>query len=449
MIFLKKHVAVGLLMLLCVGVGFSLSGQAVTNVLALAKSEYETIETFTNILAIVRKNYVDNVKTKDLILGAIGGMLNSLDPHSAYLTPDVYKELQMETQGKFGGLGIEITVRQGVLTVVSPIEDTPAFNVGIKAGDMIIKIENEFTKDMTLMQAVKKMRGERGTKITISVKREGENKLLDFTIVRDTIRIRSVKYRALEDQYVYLRVAQFQQQTNQDLRKAIQELKDKAGGIKGLVLDLRNNPGGLLTQAVEVTDLFLDSGMIVYTEGRLDHQRQKFFAHKRGSWTEFPMVVLVNSGSASASEIVAGAMQDHKRAIVLGTKTFGKGSVQTILPLDDHSALRLTTARYFTPKGRSIQAKGIVPDIIMENPPRREMQAKKPRSRVREENLRGHLESPEDPTNDPETKKETKEKKSDLQRKVGDIENDPQLRRALELLKGWEVFKQLVEKRSA
>ena len=446
--FLKKHVAMVLLMLLCVGVGFSLNGQAVTNVLALAKSEYETIETFTNILAIVRKNYVDDVKTKDLILGAIEGMLNSLDPHSAYLTPDVYKELQMETQGKFGGLGIEITVRQGVLTVVSPIEDTPAFKVGIKAGDMIIKIEDEFTKDMTLMQAVKKMRGEKGTKITISVRREGESKLLDFTIIRDTIRVKSVRYRALEDQYVYLRVAQFQQRTKRDLRKALQDLKEKAGGIKGLVLDLRNNPGGLLTQAVEVSDLFLDSGLIVYTEGRLEHQRQKFFAHKKGSWTDFPMVVLVNGGSASASEIVAGAMQDHKRAIVLGTQTFGKGSVQTILPLDDHSALRLTTARYFTPKGRSIQAKGISPDIVMENPPRREAKVEKPRSRVREENLRGHLENQKTPET-PKAPKESKKKKDDLQRKVGDIENDPQLRRALELLKGWEVFRQLVEKRSA
>jgi len=446
--FLKKHVAMVLLMLLCVGVGFSLNGQAVTNVLALAKSEYETIETFTNILAIVRKNYVDNVKTKDLILGAIEGMLNSLDPHSAYLTPDVYKELQMETQGKFGGLGIEITVRQGVLTVVSPIEDTPAFNVGIKAGDMIIKIEDEYTKDMTLMQAVKKMRGEKGTKITISVRREGESKLLDFTIIRDTIRVRSVRYRALEDQYVYLRIAQFQQRTNRDLRKALKDLKEKAGGIKGLVLDLRNNPGGLLTQAVEVTDLFLDSGLIVYTAGRLEHQRQKFFAHKRGSWTEFPMVILVNGGSASASEIVAGAMQDHKRAIVLGTQTFGKGSVQTILPLDDHSALRLTTARYFTPKGRSIQAKGIVPDIVMKNPPRREAKVEKPRSRVREENLRGHLENQKTPET-PQAPKESKKKKDDLQRKVGDIENDPQLRRALELLKGWEVFRHLVEKKRA
>jgi len=272
---------------------------------------------------------------------------------------------------------------------------------------------------------------------------------LDFTIIRDTIKIRSVRYRALEDQYVYLRVAQFQQRTNRDLRKALKELKEKEGGIKGLVLDLRNNPGGLLTQAVEVSDLFLDSGLIVYTEGRLEHQRQKFFAHKRGSWTQFPMVVLVNGGSASASEIVAGAMQDHKRAIVLGTKTFGKGSVQTILPLDDHSALRLTTARYFTPKGRSIQATGIVPDIVMENPPRQEARVEKPRSRVREENLRGHLENQETPET-PQATKESKEKKDDLKRKVGDIENDPQLRRALELLKGWEVFRQLlVEKRAA
>ncbi len=445
---LKKHVAVVFLMLLSMGIGFSLSGRAVTNVLALAGSEYETIETFTNILAIVRKNYVENVKTKDLILGAIDGMLNSLDPHSAYLTPEVYKDLQMETQGRFGGLGIEITVRQGVLTVVSPIEDTPAFNAGIKSGDMIIKIEDEFTKDMTLMQAVKKMRGERGTKITISIQREGETKLLDFTIVRDTIRIRSVRYRALEDQYLYVRVAQFQQQTNRDLRKAMQELKKQAGGIKGLVLDLRNNPGGLLTQAVEVSDLFLDSGLIVYTEGRLDHQKQKFFAHKKGSWLDFPMVVLVNGGSASASEIVAGAMQDHKRAIVLGTKTFGKGSVQTILPLDDHSALRLTTARYFTPKGRSIQAKGIEPDIIMENRARQEARRETPRSRVREENLRGHLENQKS-DDTPKGAEESKKKNSDLKRVVGDVENDPQLKRALELLKGWEVFKQLVEKRAA
>jgi len=441
--FVKKNITIVLLMLLSLGVGFLLSGRAVTNVMAIASSEYETLETFTNILAVVRKNYVDDIKTEDLLLGAIDGMLNSLDPHSTYLTPDLYKELQMETQGRFGGLGIEISVKDGVLTVVSPIEDTPAYNAGIKAGDQIIKIETEFTKDMTLMQAVKKMRGPKGSKITISVKREGTAELLDFSIVRDTIRIRSVRSRLLENHYVYVRIAQFQQRTNQDVSKALDDLRKEGGEIKGLVLDLRNNPGGLLTQAVEVSDLFLDSGLIVYTEGRLEHQKQKFFAHAKKANTEFPMVVLVNGGSASASEIVAGAMQDHKRAIILGTKTFGKGSVQTILPLDDRSALRLTTARYFTPKGRSIQAKGIDPDIVMENTPRPEPQVKAPRTILREENLPGHLDRPEEAPEQVKGGPSTDDRTS--------IENDAQLKRALELLKGWEVFKQLVpkEKKSA
>lgn len=435
--FTKKYVFLVLLMVLAIGVGFSLSGKTVTKVMAIARSEYETLETFTNILAIVKKNYVDDIETKDLVLGAINGMLSSLDPHSTYLPPDLYKELQMETQGNFGGLGIEITVREGILTVVSPIEDTPAFKVGIKAGDKIIKIESEFTKDMTLMEAVKKMRGPQGSKITISIKRKGTADLLDFTIVRDTIRIRSVRSRLLENHYGYVRIAQFQQRTNRDLEKALNKLVKEGGELKGLVLDLRNNPGGLLTQAVGVSDMFLDSGLIVYTEGRLDHQKQKFFAHNKKSWTEFPMVILVNGGSASASEIVAGAMQDHKRALVLGTKTFGKGSVQTILPLNDRSALRLTTARYFTPKGRSIQAKGIEPDIVLENVPRQKAQARAPRTVLREENLPGHL------------KRETgseQEEQADTSSKEKNIDNDAQLKRALELLKGWEVFKQLVPK---
>ncbi len=439
--FLKKYASLVLLVLVSMGVGFSLSGRAVSNVLAIARSEYETLEIFTNILAIVRKNYVDDVETKDLLLGAIDGMLDSLDPHSTYLTPDLYKELQMDTQGKFGGLGIEITVRDGVLTVVSPIEDTPAFKVGIKAGDQIIKIESEYTKDMTLMRAVKKMRGVQGTKITISVKREGTPELLDLTIIRDTIRIRSVRSRMLEKDYGYVRIAQFQQRTDRDVSDAIEKLRKEGGELKGLVLDLRNNPGGLLTQAVQVSDLFLESGLIVYTEGRMANQKQKFHAHKNKTLTEFPMVILVNGGSASASEIVAGAMQDHKRAIVLGTKTFGKGSVQTILPLDDRSALRLTTARYFTPNGRSIQATGIEPDIVQENLPQKEARSKAPRPTVREENLPGHLEQ------DDEKDKEQKVPPLSSERS---IENDVQLKRALELLKGWEVFKQLVpEKKKA
>ncbi len=439
--FLRKKGILATLLLLFLSVGIFFSGKAVTKVLAIAKSEYEDLETFTDILAIVKKNYVVEVDPKDLIRGAIKGMLSSLDPHSAYLTPDLYKELRTETQGKFGGLGIEITIRGGILTVVSPIEDTPAYRVGIKSGDQIIKIEDEFTKDLSLVQAVRKMRGPKGSKINISVRRKGVNHLIDFTIVRDTIRIRSVRSRTLEEGYAYIRIAQFQERTNRDILKSLNKLKSKKGGIVGLVLDLRNNPGGLLTQAVRTSDLFLESGMIVYTEGRLEHQRQKYFAHKEGSWTDFPMVILVNGGSASASEIVAGAMQDHKRAIVLGTKTFGKGSVQTILPLDDHSALRLTTARYFTPKGRSIQATGIVPDIVLENVPRPQPKPETRRPVLREENLPGHLSNR--PGEEEDQEELEKKKKED------DLKNDAQLKRALELLKGWEVFRQLVQKKSA
>ncbi|MEE9145134.1 MAG: S41 family peptidase [Candidatus Binatia bacterium] len=436
---LKRRKCSAVVLLLCLGVAVFLIGQAVTNVSAIPREEYESLETFTNILAIIKKNYVDEVNTKELLLGAINGMLHSMDPHSAYLNPELYKELQADTRGKFGGLGIEITMRGGILTVVSPIEDTPAFRVGIKSGDQIVKIESEFTRDMTLLEAVKKMRGPKGTKIKISIKRKGESELLDFTIVRDTINVKSVRSRVLEEGYGYVRLAQFQERSGQDLQTELEKLSSKKGGIKGLVLDLRNNPGGLLTQAVRVTDLFLNSGLlIVYTEGRLDNQKQKYIARKGGSWTEFPLVVLVNGGSASASEIVAGALQDHKRAVILGTKTFGKGSVQTILPLDDHSALRLTTARYFTPKGRSIQATGIIPDIVMENVPRQESRAKeKSRPKLREENLPGHLENQKD------------EKEKPAQEKDDKIKNDAQLLRALELLKGWDMFKQIVQKKAA
>lgn len=437
---LIRHRSLVLSLMVGFVLGLFLSGRFVRDVSAIPKEDYEILETFTNVLAIVKKNYVDDVNTKDLVMGAINGMLNSMDPHSAYLTPDLYKELQMDTQGRFGGLGIEITVRNGVLTVVSPIEDTPAHKAGIKPGDQIIKIEDEFTKDLTLMQAVRKMRGPKGTKITISVRREGVQEVLNYTIMRDTIRIRSVRSRILEEGYPYIRIVQFQERTDKDLQKELEKLVGERGGIKGLVLDLRNNPGGLLTQAAKVSDLFLDSGLIVYTEGRLESQKQKFYARKEGTWTEFPMVVVVNGGSASASEIVAGALQDHKRALVLGTKTFGKGSVQTILPLDDNSALRLTTARYFTPKGRSIQATGIVPDIIIENSPVQEGKAEeKKRPSMREENLPGHLQNPQEP----------KEKEKPTQESEDNIENDAQLKRALELLKGWDVFKQLVEKKAA
>jgi len=443
--------AVGVAVLLAVL--FSGSG-GVRKVGAVPKDSYEGLENFTNILTLIQKNYVDEVQTKQLIEGAINGMLASLDPHSAYLTPDLYKELQVDTKGSFGGLGIEITNRNGMLTIVSPIEDTPAYRAGLKSGDQIMKIDGEFTKDMTLVDAVKKMRGAKDTKVTLTLKREERPELFDVTLTREIIKIRSVKSKMLDPGYGYVRVTQFQERTDDDLERALKALDKEAGGLQGVVLDLRNDPGGLLTQAVKVADLFLDSGLIVYTDGRLENQRQKYFAHKPGTWSDFPMVVLVNGGSASASEIVAGALQDHKRALVLGTTTFGKGSVQTILPLDDNSALRLTTARYYTPNGRSIQATGIVPDIVMDQSP---LLAKADKSGLlREANLPRHLESRNRPA------QKEKEKDRDLEDvtpapgqpspdmtniKEGELGSDPQLDHALELLKSWQVFKTFVARR--
>jgi carboxyl-terminal processing protease len=303
------------------------------------------------------------------------------------------------------------------------------------------------------VDAVKKMRGLKGTKINLTIKREGTPDLLDFTLVRDVIRVQSVRSRNLEPGYGYIRLAQFQERSDRDMQRALEKMTAEKGGIKGLVLDLRNNPGGLLTQAVRVSDMFLDSGMIVYTEGRIEVQKQKYFAQKDGTWLDFPVVVLVNGGSASASEIVAGALQDHKRAIVLGTKSFGKGSVQTILPLDDNSALRLTTARYFTPKGRSIQATGIVPDIIVEATPVTDGKAdERKRPSLREENLPGHLMNPQQtPATPQEQLDKEKEKQIPSSAPTGDetIDNDAQLKRALDLLKSWDVFKQIVQKKAA
>jgi carboxyl-terminal processing protease len=336
--------------------------------------------------------------------------------------------------------------------VVSPIEDTPAFKAGVKPGDMIFKIEDDFTKDMTLVDAVKKMRGPKGSKINLSIKREGISELINLSLTRDTIRVQSVRSRTLEPGYGYIRLAQFQERSDRDLQRALEKMAAEKGGLKGLVLDLRNNPGGLLTQAVRISDIFLDSGLIVYTDGRIESQKQKFFAQKDASSMDFPLVVLVNGGSASASEIVAGALQDHKRAVVLGTKTFGKGSVQTILPLDDSSALRLTTARYFTPNGRSIQATGIVPDITVESTPQQDGKLdERKRPSLREENLPGHLQNPQQNPSSQEQLDKEREKQIPSSAPTGDetIDNDAQLKRALDLLKSWDVFKQVVQKKAA
>ena len=453
----KSLVLGGLSSLVIIGVVL-FGGRGLEGVSAVNRDTYEGLEAFTNVIAIVQKNYVEDVGSQKLIEGAINGMLNALDPHSAYLTPELYKELQVDTEGSFGGLGIEITLRDGVLTVVAPIEDTPAHRAGVKAGDQIIKIEGELTKDMTLVEAVKKMRGPRGSKIVISVRREGVNKLIDFSLMREVIRVHSVKSRSLEKGYGYIRLSQFQDRTGNDLEEALSNLTRENGKLAGLILDLRNNPGGLLSQAVKVSDTFLESGLVVYTEGRLDNQKQKYFAHP-GGYTETPMVVLVNGGSASASEIVAGALQDHGRAVVLGMQTFGKGSVQTILPLESGAALRLTTALYFTPNGRSIQVTGVTPDITLDNYANTKIAARGQRD-VREENLRGHFDNKKQPATMPKRKEislpeessqekdegapESSESSESLQEsevKEGELGKDPQLDRALDLLKHWGSVK--------
>src|SRR5712692_10817648 len=360
---MKKAFVIGsLLVVLTLSLGGTVASKS-----SDGSGTYEQLRLFTEVLSIVQNQYVDEVPPKELIYSAIKGTLRGLDPHSSFLDPESYREMQVETSGSFGGLGIEITLRDDILTVVSPIDATPAHRAGLQAGDRIVKIDGLSTKDMQLTDAVKKMRGKPGTKVTISVVREGWTEPKDFEIQREQIRVHSVRTQELGGGIEYVKLRQFQEQTAHDLDQALEKFaKD---GMKALVLDLRNNPGGLLTSAVEVTEKFVEDGkLVVYTEGRVRNQNMRFSAHAKKAYNTIPMVVLVNQGSASASEIVAGALQDYGRAIVVGTQTFGKGSVQTIIPLSDGSGLRLTTAKYFTPKGRSIHGKGITPDIVVEVP---------------------------------------------------------------------------------
>jgi carboxyl-terminal processing protease len=414
-------------------------------------SDYESIELFTDVMAIIKKSYVEDVDTKKLVYGAINGMLSSLDPHSSFMPPDTYKEMKIDTKGTFGGLGIEISIKDGVLTVISPIEDTPAFKAGIKAGDMILKIDDKFSKDLNVNDAVKRMRGQKGSKVILTIMREGFEKPKEFPIVRDIIQVKSVRFHLMDGGYGYVRIAQFQEKTDDDLSKALKTMKEEyKGELKGLVLDMRNDPGGLLDQAVKVADHFVPEGqMIVYTEGREKDSKMQFTAKKGGKEPNFPIVVLINGGSASASEIVAGALQDHKRAIIMGTQSFGKGSVQTIIPLSDDSGLRLTTARYYTPKGRSIQAKGITPDITVEAIELPKTTGKKDTLHLREKDLEHHFES-EDKTgaedvNIDEKKDDKKDGKTEKipQKLEENLKNDYQVLRAIDLLKGWGLIKSM------
>jgi carboxyl-terminal processing protease len=397
---------------------------------------FKQVELFSDTLAIIQSDYVDETKPKDLIYGALKGMLSALDPHSQFMDPDTYNELKVDTEGKFGGLGIEITVKDGLLTVVTPIEDTPAWKAGLKAKDRIVKINNDLTRDMTLTDAVKKLRGKVGEAVTITVLRETEKKLLEFKIVRGVIKIQDIKgTRILEDGIGYIRLVEFRENSAQEMDKALDKLKKS--GLNALILDLRNNPGGLLDSAVEVSERFLEKGKrIVSTKGRIASQNMEFTASFSNPILDMPMVVLINEGSASGSEIVAGALKDYKRAIILGVKSFGKGSVQTIIPLSDGSALRLTTSKYFTPANKMIHGIGIFPDITVEE------------GKITIQDKEDIIKENKDQKDNKDIKSqevfdqiENKEKKDDDSAAEPDYKTDNQLARAVDVLKGIKIYK--------
>ncbi len=393
----------------------------------------EELRTFTDVYARIKKDYVVEVEDEQLLESAIRGMLAGLDPHSAYLDEEEFRELQIGTSGQFGGLGIEVGMEDGFVKVISPIDDTPAQRAGVKAGDLIIRLDDKPVKGMSLNDAVELMRGKKGTEIVLTIVREGADKPLVIPITRDIIRVKSVKSQLLEPNFGYLRITNFQAKTTDSLVDAVEDLREQNGGdLKGLVLDLRNNPGGVLNGAVGVSDAFLDEGLIVYTEGRSDDSALRYSATEGDVLDGAPIVILINGGSASASEIVAGAMQDHKRAIIMGSKSFGKGSVQTILPLKADAALKLTTARYYTPSGRSIQAQGIEPDIALQNLTFSEAEEGE-MAPLTEADLTGHLSN--------EKEKENPQENADVPSSPL-ADEDYQLKEALNLLKGINIVQQ-------
>ncbi|HBS26421.1 MAG TPA: peptidase S41 [Gammaproteobacteria bacterium] len=453
---MKSRSKIGLGLVL--GIVFGLPLGTVYNVVADKSSSLqplplEELRTFSDVYARIKNDYVEDVDDKTLIQNAIRGMLSGLDPHSTYLDIDEFRDLQIGTTGEFGGLGIEVGMEDGFVKVISPIDDTPAQKAGVEAGDLIIRLDEKPVKGMTLSDAVDIMRGKRGTIITLTIIREGEDKPLKIDIKRDVIRVESVKSRTLEEGYGYFRISTFQSKTSKSLNDAIKTITEENGGtLKGAILDLRNNPGGVLTGAVGVSDSFLKEGLIVYTEGRVPDSQLRYDATPGDKLDGIPLIVLVNAGSASASEIVAGALQDHKRAIIVGSdNTFGKGSVQTILPLKEDNALKLTTARYYTPSGRSIQAEGIEPDIMLE---RIEIKQKKKQSfdPVKESSLSGHLmgileKEAEEAKERAKEAGDKGEKSSDTTKIDSDTDDDKplsqkdfELYQALNLLKGLSIL---------
>ena len=422
---MRKRVAVVLILVLIVFGIYSFVSSATEK--KKKDDLYRQVELFSDTLAIIETEYVDDVQPHNLIYGALKGMLSSLDPHSQFLDPDAYNELKVDTEGKFGGLGIEITVKDGLLTIVTPIEGTPAWKAGLKTNDRIVKINSELTRDMTITDAVKKLRGKPGEAVNITILRESEKKILEFKIVRDIIKINNIKEaKILEDSIGYIRIVEFRENTAKDMDTALENLKKQ--GMNALIVDLRNNPGGLLDAAVKVTEKFIDKDKpIVSTKGRRPTQNMEFVSQVARPIVDLPMVVLINEGSASGSEIMAGALQDHKRAIILGTKSFGKGSVQTVIPLSDGSALRLTTSKYFTPSGKQIHGKGIMPDIVVEEGRIELAVALEPKTQKSEEIFE-------------EFENKEKPEKEEAAKEYG---ADNQLMRAVDALKAIKIYKEI------
>ena len=419
------------------GISASMTGNVLANKEEAKGLPLDQLRNFSDIFSRIKSDYVEDVEDEVLLEHAIRGMLSGLDPHSTYLSPDEYNELRIGTSGEFGGLGIQVGMEDGFVKVISPIDDTPAFKAGLKAGDLIIRLDDKTVKGLTLNDAVKIMRGKPGTDIELTVVREGEDKPLSFVVTRDIIKVKSVKNRLLDPGYGYIRISNFQSRTAPQLLEAVNKLKEEnQADLKGLVLDLRNNPGGVLNAAAEVSDLFIDKGKLVYTEGRIDNSHYEYNAKPGDILDGAPVVVLINGGSASASEIVAGALQDHKRAVVMGSKSFGKGSVQTIQELRSGGAVKITTARYFTPKGRSIQGAGITPDIVLDKYKVTSADDDS-MTRIKESDLSNHISNPT--MSDEDIKKSDK----DAEKKNGDkilATEDYQLHEALLLLKGLTIL---------
>jgi len=434
----KTLMSIVIILLITVFMTGMMVGKGLRSALSAESEVYEELKIFAEVLSLIQKNYVEQTNSKDLVYGAIRGMLNTLDPHSAFMSPDMYKEMQVDTKGEFGGLGIQIGIKENRLTVIAPIEGTPADRAGIKSGDFIVKVDEDSTKEMTLMEAVERMRGPKGTKVKLTIEREGVDEPFVFDLIRETIKIDSVKSKMLDNHIGYLRVSQFQEMTAKDLSSALKKLKDEK--MQSIILDLRNNPGGLLTAAVETTELFIPPGKVVVSIKGRDAKKAKdeYQSSDKDPYDTYPMIVLVNEGSASASEIVSGALQDWGRAIILGTTTFGKGSVQTILQLSDGSGLRLTTAKYYTPKGRSIQNIGITPDIVVKPLPVKGATPAPPV--LREKDLERHLKNE---SAEPRTDKEKKQEPAPPSTETTPESEDIQLQKAIDLLKTWEIFKEI------